>query len=131
MTCFEAYKRDDKFEKYGYYNPKFVVKLVDNYRSDQQIMTIPSELFYENELKFNVERDHKLLKALNLETPLNFIGVNGLFTQSIVLFLKIFFQVTIDRTRTVRLGITHRKSFSAVLFWTEYMRPESIPKILV
>ena len=82
MTCFATYGRNEKFEKYGYYNPKFVVKLINNYRSDEQIMEIPSQLFYEKELKFNNETDHKLLLSVQLNSPVNFHGINGLSIQS-------------------------------------------------
>ena len=86
MTCFRTYERNEKFKKYGYYNPKFVVKLVDNYRSDSQIMSISSKLFYENELIFNTTTDHKLIKDMKLNSAINFIGVRGLSTPSIVPF---------------------------------------------
>ena len=77
MTCFQPYGRNESFNKYGNYNPKFVVKLVNNYRSDQQIMKIPSKLFYDNELVFNTETDHKLILNVRVSSAINFHGVNG------------------------------------------------------
>ena len=77
MTGFKIYERNEKFAKYGYYNPKFVVKLIENYRSDSRIMSISSKLFYHNELAFNTTPDQKLLDALNLTSAINFIGVRG------------------------------------------------------
>ncbi|XP_054154212.1 putative helicase MOV-10 [Oppia nitens] len=76
LSC-EPYGRKEEYKKYGYYNPRFVTKLVQNYRSDERIMKISSQLFYENELKFNLESDAKLLKALDFNFPINFIGVQG------------------------------------------------------
>ena len=90
MTCFPSYERNEKFEKYGFHNPKFVVKLVNNYRSDEQIMTIPSKLFYESELKFKTKTDHKLIISVKLNSAVNFVGVNGLSIRSNPDFLKHF-----------------------------------------
>jgi hypothetical protein len=40
----------DGYKDFGYYNPLFVTKLLNNYRSHPAILTLPSRLFYENEL---------------------------------------------------------------------------------
>jgi len=38
------------YKDFGYYNPVFVTKLLNNYRSHPAILALPSRLFYENEL---------------------------------------------------------------------------------
>ncbi|KAM6926037.1 RNA helicase Mov10l1-like isoform 1-T1 [Lycodopsis pacificus] len=38
------------------YNPKLVTKLIYNYRSHEALLTLPSKLFYKNELCFNASR---------------------------------------------------------------------------
>ena len=80
MENFDCYDRKDIFQNSGYYDPKFVVKLINNHRSDGQIMAIPSRLFYNNELKFLTKTDEKLLDSVGLKSPVNFYGVDGLST---------------------------------------------------
>lgn len=77
MVNLEAYHRNDAYKDLGSYDPKFVVKLVYNYRSDEKIMTIPSELFYHNELCFIAKTDENLLKAIDYKSPLVFFGLKG------------------------------------------------------
>jgi helicase MOV-10 len=77
MTCCKPYERSEQFSKYGYYNPKFVTKLVTNYRSDSKIMSIPSKLFYDNELNCVNLTDSQLIKSMNLKNPVVFTGVRG------------------------------------------------------
>lgn len=43
---FNIYKKNDD----GKYNPVYVTKLLNNYRSHPAILKIPSELFYDGEL---------------------------------------------------------------------------------
>lgn len=78
MQNLNVYQRNDKYIEYGSYDPKFVVKLVNNYRSDQRIMAIPSKMFYDNELVFKTSTDEKLLQDIGYHSPLVFLGVNGL-----------------------------------------------------
>ncbi|CAG2182487.1 unnamed protein product, partial [Oppiella nova] len=77
MTSCEPYSRSDEYKKYGFYNPRFITKLLQNYRSDAVIMSIPSKLFYDNELQFNCSTDTQLLKAMKLDSAINFTGVQG------------------------------------------------------
>jgi DNA polymerase III delta prime subunit len=44
------YSRQNQHEQHGYYDPVFITKLVENYRSDFRILTEPSRMFYNNEL---------------------------------------------------------------------------------
>ena len=70
MSTLDAYKRQDKYAKYGNYDPEFVVKLVNNYRSDRAIMAIPSELFYDGELYYLAKTDTALLQAIGYTEPM-------------------------------------------------------------
>jgi superfamily I DNA and/or RNA helicase len=77
MTCCKPYERSEQFSKYGFYNPKFVTKLITNYRSDSKIMSIPSKLFYDNELNCVNLTDSQLIKSMNFKSPVVFTGVRG------------------------------------------------------
>jgi hypothetical protein len=46
-----CYARNDDFVTFGNYNPVFVTKLIDNYRSHPALLSVPSRLFYDAELK--------------------------------------------------------------------------------
>ena len=46
MTSCNTYEREPN----GGYNPNLLTKLVNNYRSHRDIIEIPKQLFYENEL---------------------------------------------------------------------------------
>ncbi|XP_068579229.1 RNA helicase Mov10l1 isoform X2 [Cebidichthys violaceus] len=64
------------------YNPKLVTKLIYNYRSHEALLTLPSKLFYKNELCFNAPRAvvETLCKWQILPKkgfPLLFHGVRG------------------------------------------------------
>ena len=74
MTDFGEY-----FKINGSYDSKYVVKLVRNYRSDPQIMAIPSQLFYDNQLLFEVKTDPNFITDMKLNSSVNFHGVIGLF----------------------------------------------------
>ncbi|KAM4795734.1 putative helicase MOV-10 [Rhinophrynus dorsalis] len=50
MTQNPLYKKEN-----DHYDPKFVTKLLRNYRSHPNILTIPNELFYDNELQANAD----------------------------------------------------------------------------
>ena len=77
MISCRPYERNDMFSKYGFYNPRFVTKLVNNYRSDTKIMAIPSQLFYHNELNCVNATDIELIKSLGFKNPFIFTGVRG------------------------------------------------------
>ena len=76
-SSFQCYQRNEIFKSNGYYDPKFVVKLVINHRSDSKIMAVPSKLFYKNELIFINETDEQLFRGIQLKASVNFHGVNG------------------------------------------------------
>ena len=79
----KLYARDESvFAKEGNYNPKVMTKLVDNYRSHFTLLTIPSRIFYNDELIACA--DGKLVDTFvnwqhlpNKEMPLIFCGVRG------------------------------------------------------
>ncbi|XP_033105500.1 RNA helicase Mov10l1-like isoform X2 [Anneissia japonica] len=78
-----VYQRDEKkFRDHGSYDPLLVTKLVNNYRSHECILHIPSNLFYHNELvvKADVQirdkfKSWELLPNKNF--PIIFHGVQG------------------------------------------------------
>ena len=43
ITKDNLYQRQAKYKGYGYYNPLYITKLVDNYRSHPTILQLPSE----------------------------------------------------------------------------------------
>ena len=47
MTEGEPYQRDEK----GKYNPNFVSKLINSFRSHPSILEVPNHCFYDGELK--------------------------------------------------------------------------------
>ena len=77
------YQRDEtRFKDHGSYDPMLVTKLVRNYRSHEDIIKVPSDLFYDAELL--PEADEKIInKFLNQEIlpnpkhPVVFHGVRG------------------------------------------------------
>ncbi|KAF0301715.1 RNA helicase Mov10l1 [Amphibalanus amphitrite] len=51
LSLRQLYGRDtEKFADHGCYNPLLVTKLVNNYRSHRELLTVPSRLFYDSEL---------------------------------------------------------------------------------
>jgi len=44
------YQRNVNYAAYGNYNGRLITKLVNNYRSHPEILLIPNQLFYDNEL---------------------------------------------------------------------------------
>lgn len=74
----ELYQRNDEgFESFGHYNPKFVTKLITNYRSDQQIMKCSDDRFYMKELVFSYKSNKSLLEKMKLKSTLVFHGLVG------------------------------------------------------
>ncbi|XP_007659751.1 RNA helicase Mov10l1 isoform X2 [Ornithorhynchus anatinus] len=78
-----SYQRDENtFGTSGSYNPLLVTKLMKNYRSHSALLTLPSKLFYHNELE--VCADAKVVTSLlgweklpNKRFPLIFHGMRG------------------------------------------------------
>ena len=52
MTHSDCYKRNPDTKTYP---TKAITKLLNNFRSHKDLLTLPSELFYENELKVSTE----------------------------------------------------------------------------
>lgn len=77
LMLLNPYERNDEFAKYGSYNPKFVTKLVTNYRSVTDIMCVSSELFYENELICVNNVDKQLIEMMGFKKPIVFTGIRG------------------------------------------------------
>ena len=76
------YSRNDAFSHCGYYNPNLLTKLVRNYRSHPALLTLPSFMFYENELVpcASVETAEKMAHFSWLPKPgipLIFHGIRG------------------------------------------------------
>ncbi|XP_022239290.1 RNA helicase Mov10l1-like isoform X1 [Limulus polyphemus] len=78
-----VYSRDEeKFADHGNYDPLIVTKLVNNYRSHSAILSLPSRLFYHNELVCCASKDQR--KSLcywdglpKTGFPIVFHGVKG------------------------------------------------------
>ena len=83
LSLMKLYKRDaSRFGDHGCYDPVLCTKLVRNYRSHQDILSVPSELFYDSELIPEARREIKdaMLGAEflpNEKCPLIFHGVRG------------------------------------------------------
>ncbi|XP_064632903.1 uncharacterized protein LOC135491148 [Lineus longissimus] len=77
------YQRDEqRFSGHGCYDPFLVTKLINNYRSHPALMTLPSQLFYHNELQMCA--DKQMRERLchidilpNPGFPLIFHGIRG------------------------------------------------------
>ncbi|XP_067933696.1 RNA helicase Mov10l1-like isoform X2 [Watersipora subatra] len=76
-----SYARKDSFRDTGYYDPNLVTKLVKNYRAHPFLLSLYSELFYNNELvmaavgpAFSLENIKELTNA---GKPIIFHGVQG------------------------------------------------------
>ncbi|XP_051889853.1 RNA helicase Mov10l1 isoform X2 [Pristis pectinata] len=50
------YSRNETLCAFGSYNPLFVTKLVNNYRSHSSLLDLPSKLFYHKELKMCIDQ---------------------------------------------------------------------------
>ncbi|KAL3852404.1 hypothetical protein ACJMK2_016055 [Sinanodonta woodiana] len=76
------YERNEMFANHGSFDPLLVTKLVDNYRSHSAILSLPSKLFYHDELIVQADRQltHTFVgwKELpNPNVPVIFHGVRG------------------------------------------------------
>lgn len=82
LTLHRLYQRSDSFADYGFYNPKLITKLVRNYRSHPALLTLPSQMFYENELLSCAPVDMASFDWLpRRDIPLLFHGVRGVNRQ--------------------------------------------------
>ena len=78
------YERDPvKFRDFGCYDPVLCTKLVRNYRSHADILSVSSQLFYDSELRAFAARGQRQTQFLNWtvlpnpQSPLVFHGVRG------------------------------------------------------
>ena len=46
----DIYERKEQYKDHNYYDPIILTKLIRNYRSHPELLTVPSQMFYENEL---------------------------------------------------------------------------------
>lgn len=78
MDSFEIYKKCQE----GKYDPNFLTKLVQNYRSHEAILRIPNELFYDSELEIcggeNIHRAENWSELPNKQFPIIFHATHGL-----------------------------------------------------
>lgn len=78
LKTFSFYERNIQLQKDGYYNPKFLTKLLSNYRSHPSILSAYNDLFYKSELipKINDtdSNEAKMLIALDDLLPNKVIG---------------------------------------------------------
>lgn len=77
-----VYSRNDLYANYGSYHPNFVTKLCNNYRSHHTLLKLPSELFYNNELKAcsplaNINPFESWDMLRNKKMPIMFYGIEG------------------------------------------------------
>lgn len=77
MDC-EPYKKNELNK----YNPSFITKLLQNYRSHPKIIQVSNELFYENELKAcgddNIRKAEDWSNLVKPKFPLIFHGIEGI-----------------------------------------------------
>ncbi|XP_046486556.1 putative helicase MOV-10 [Neodiprion pinetum] len=78
MKQCSPYKKDQS----GKYNPKYITKLVRNFRSNKFILHVPNILFYDDELQqcgisADINRALGFKKLINKSFPLIFHAVNG------------------------------------------------------
>lgn len=59
------------------YDPRYLTKLNISYRADPRVMVVNNKLFYDNELKFQVETPSKWLELYNTKNPLIFQPAEG------------------------------------------------------
>ncbi|XP_014225088.1 putative helicase mov-10-B.1 [Trichogramma pretiosum] len=73
----EPYKKNE----HNQYNPRYISKLIHNYRSHPAIIEVSNKLFYDNELKAHADAEIKITGRLkNLVSPnfpLLFCGIDG------------------------------------------------------
>ncbi|XP_078050465.1 putative helicase mov-10-B.1 isoform X2 [Augochlora pura] len=73
----ELYKKNDE----GQYNPRYITKLVRNFRSPEPILYVPNGLFYENDLLCCRKSNEKLsipdITLFNHGFPILFIEIYG------------------------------------------------------
>lgn len=50
LTFSRLYARNANFASYGHYDPRLITKLIRNYRSHSALLSLPSFMFYDNEL---------------------------------------------------------------------------------
>ncbi|XP_063688478.1 helicase MOV-10-like [Bolinopsis microptera] len=50
MSC-DVYERKEQFRDNSFYDPILLTKLIRNYRSHSELLIVPSQLFYDNELE--------------------------------------------------------------------------------
>lgn len=80
FTKFPIYERNNEYESSGFYNPKFITKLVNNYRSHESIVSFPSQMFYNNELVAMKGKESSFLNwdyLPNKEHPIVFCNIVG------------------------------------------------------
>lgn len=82
LTLSPLYSRNDSFAENGYYNPNLLTKLVRNYRSHPALLSMPSSMFYDNELVAcaSAETAEKMAQFSWLPKPgipLIFHGIRG------------------------------------------------------
>lgn len=65
---YEIYLKDSN----GQYNPRYITKLLQNYRSDPSIIQVSNKLFYDNDLIPMVQTDEN-----RKFFPVIFFGVEG------------------------------------------------------
>ena len=80
MTQCELYQKDEKMQ----YNPTYITKLVNNYRSHKSILHVPNRLFYDNELKVRTLRARQLRNDSRSLAFTVAIRVHILFGRSLV-----------------------------------------------
>lgn len=76
LMTLPIYKKD----RNNKYNPLYITKLVNNFRSHSAILKVPNKLFYDNELKdcaTNVHRAENWQYLPNKNVPVIFHGVDG------------------------------------------------------
>ena len=78
LSHLQLYQRNSsRFQDHGHYDPMLVTKLVRNYRSHQDILKIPSKLFYFDELLPYANQDIGEQFLINPNQHIVFHGVRG------------------------------------------------------
>ena len=92
MNTSDIYKRDSITMNF---HTKAITKLLDNYRSHPSLLSLPSLLFYDNELKARGDKflTHDMLnwsKLPNKKIPLIFHGIGKFSIFILTIFFKFF-----------------------------------------